>query len=251
EGQAENQTDPVSDRVVAAQPDAGPGGGEVVPVRAELGEQATDAAGLPQRDDDQGNQAGADDEELHDLVVDGARQPAQQDVGEHEQRRHHDGDGERDPEQGLQDGGQRVQVHARDEYRGQDEDDGVDQVRLLVVAPQEVLGNAPDPRAVVERHHHDAEEHHRRHGADPVVMHDADAVLGTARGHAENLDGPEIRRDESNAGNPGWQRAPRKEEVGRGLYQPAQRDANADHEGKVDDQQRDIQAAERQRQPAR
>jgi hypothetical protein len=54
--------------------------GERGSLRGQLGEQAVDPAGLLQRHDDQRDQGEQDDEELHHLVVDGAGQPAEQDV---------------------------------------------------------------------------------------------------------------------------------------------------------------------------
>src|SRR6266511_46488 len=81
----------------------------------------------------------------------------------------------------------------------------IDQVGLAIVAAQQVLGDAPDPGTVVERHHDHTEEYHGGYRADPVVVHDAYAVLGAACRHPENLDRAEIGGDEGNAGNPGGQ----------------------------------------------
>ena len=204
----------------------------------------------PQCDDDHRDQAEQDHEELHHLVVDGARQAAEQDVGQHEQRRDDDRHGQRDPEQRIQHRGERVQVHAGDQDRGQDEDDRVHQVRLAVVPAPQILGDAADPGAVVERHHHDAEEDHGRHRADPVVVHDADAVLGSAGRHAEDLDRAQIGRDERNPGDPGRERPAGQEEVRRGLDQTAEREPDPDDEDEVDDQQHEVQRCQRQAQRA-
>ena len=130
-----------------------------------------------------------------------------------------------------------------------DEDEGGHQVRLAVEPAQQVFGDAADPGAVVERHHHHAEEHHGRHRADPVVVHGADAVLGSVRRHGEDLDRAQVGRDERDPGDPGRQRAAGQEEVRRGLDQAAQREPDPDDEDEVDDHQRVVQRRQRQAQP--
>ena len=50
------------------------------------------SADVAQTDPDQGKQAGDDEEELEYFVINRARQPAEEDVSEHDQRRENDGD---------------------------------------------------------------------------------------------------------------------------------------------------------------
>jgi hypothetical protein len=61
------------------------------------------AADRLEPDDGQRHQAGQDDEELEDLVVDGRGEAAQGDVDEHERRRQHDRDRDRPAEQQADD----------------------------------------------------------------------------------------------------------------------------------------------------
>jgi hypothetical protein len=161
------------------------------------------AAGLLDGDDRQGDHADQDDEELHDLVVDRAGQAAEQDVGQHEQRRQHDRDDQRDAQQRLEHDGQRVQVDAGDEHAAQDERDRVDQVGLRVEPQPQVLRDAAHLGAVVEGHHHDAEEHHGRDRADPEIVHHCGPVLRAARRLPQQLDGADVRGYEADPGDPG------------------------------------------------
>ena len=96
------------------------------------------------------------------------------------------------------------------------------------------LRDAAGLAAVVERHHHDAEEHHRRDGADPVVVHRRDAVLGAVGRHPDQLDRAEVRRDERQARHPRGQRAPRQQEVQAGRHRSSCRHPDAEHQHEVE-----------------
>jgi hypothetical protein len=179
----------------------------------DLGFQAAIAADAFQPDDYQRDQPCDDHEELQDLVVNRAGQTAECDVGQHEQRRDGDRQPDRPADQRVDDQRQGVQVHPGSQHRGRSERHGVEQVGGRVEAPEQELRHAAHPGPVVERHHDDAEEHHRRDRADPVEMHCRQAVLSAVRGHAQDLDGPEVGGDEGQAGNPGGQRPAGQQEV--------------------------------------
>ena len=87
---------------------------------ARSGRRRPSASGRSSRrcleaDDRQRQQAGDDDEELQDLVVDRRGQPAERDVGEHDDRGDDDRTPSRPAEQRLDDQRQRVEVDAGDE----------------------------------------------------------------------------------------------------------------------------------------
>ena len=180
-------------------------------------------------------QRGDDHEELEHLVVDRRRQPAEGDVGEHDRG----GDDERDPqrpaEQRLDDRAEQEQVDARDEQLRDGERDRVHEVRGRAEPAEHELRHRAHLRAVVERHHHDAEEEHRRDGADPEVVHGGQPELGAVRRHAHDLDRAEVGRDEGQSGHPRRERAPGEEEVHRVRHLASGQDADAEHEGEVDD----------------
>ncbi len=249
EGQAERQSeddpDPVTHRVGPSEAGARPRVDEGGPVLGlERAEEAAQASALLERDDRQRHHPDHDHEELHDLVVDGAGQATEQDVGQHEGRRQHDRQQQRDPEQRLEDDGECVEVHAGDEDAAEHEGDRVDQVRLRVEPQPEVLGDAAHLGPVVERHHHDAEEHHRGDRADPEVVHHRGAVLGPAGGLAEQLDGTDVGRDEADPGDPGGQGPTGQEEVQRGLHATFQGETDAEDEAEVDHDQHDVDRAQ-------
>ncbi len=207
----------------------------------DLGLQAAPAADAVQPDDDQRDQPGDDHEELQHLVVDRAGQPAERDVGQHEQRRDGDRQPDRPADQRVDDQRQRVQVHAGDQHRGQRERQGVEQVGGRVEPPEQELRHAAHPRPVVERHHHDAEEHHGRDRADPVEMHGRQAVLGAVRGHAQDLDRAEVGGDEGEPGDPGRQRPAGQQEVLAGGDGPAGDHPDGDDQGEVNPQDRVVE----------
>jgi hypothetical protein len=204
EAQPERDADPVGAQRVAGASGVGPG---VQPGLAELaaahrvGEPA-ESAHLHQSQDGDGHQAGKDHEELEYLVVDGRRQAADDDVGEHDERTNHNGRPQWPAEQRLRHERQRVQVDARDQHLRHGEAEGVQQVRRPVEAQPQVLRHAAHLRAVVERHHDDAEEHHRRHRADPVIVDGHRAVLRAVGRHADDLQGAQVGRYERQAGHP-------------------------------------------------
>ena len=117
----------------------------------------------------------------------------------------------------------------------------VDQVGGRPEPPVHELGDRTHLRAVVERHHHDAEEQHRGHGADPEVVHGRDAVVRAVRGHADDLDGAQVRGDEGETRDPCGQRAAGQEEVDAARHRPLGQDADAEHEDEV---QRDQQVVD-------
>ena len=197
--------------------------------------QAAPASDPVQTDQGQGEQRGDDDEELQNLVVDRRGQAAEGDVGEDDDG----GDDERHPQgpaqQALHDRAQQVEVDAGDEQLRQGEGQGVDQMGRGPVAAEHELRNRADLGAVVEGHHDQAEEDHRRDRADPEVVEGRQAVLGPVGGHAHDLHGAQVGRDEGDAGDPGGQRAPGGEElVGGGRLAPGH-ESHADDEGEVDD----------------
>jgi len=164
-----------------------------------------------QPDDHQRDQPGQDDEELQHLVVDRARQAAQRDVHQHEQRRGDHRNPDRPTDQSIDHQAEGKQIDARVEHRRQRESSRVEQVGWLVEPPQQVLRHSSHPGAVVERHHHQTQEHHRRNGADPIEMHRRQSVLRAIGRHAQDLQRTQIRGDESQPGDPGRQRAPRQQ----------------------------------------
>jgi hypothetical protein len=95
-----------------------------------------------QPDDHQRDQPGDDHEELQNLVVDRAGQPAESDVGQHEERRDGDRQPDRPADQRVDDQRQSVQVHAGDQHGGQRERQGVEQVGGRVEPPQQELRHA-------------------------------------------------------------------------------------------------------------
>ena len=127
----------------------------------------------------------------------------------------------------------------------------VDQVTGLVEPAPHELRHAVDPRRVVEGHHEDAEEHHRGNRADPVEVHRREAVLGSVRGHAQDLDGAQVGRDEREPRHPGRQGAPGEEEVLAGGDRSSCQDADADDEDEVDGEDDEVEGTEVQAQVVR
>ena len=88
---------------------------------------------------------------------------------------------------------------------------------------------------VVEGHHHQREEEHRGDGADPVPVRGEDSVLvGIAR-PAHQFERPEVGRQKREARDPGGHLAPGHEEVFTGVGLLLQVEANAQHQGEVED----------------
>ena len=81
-------------------------------------------------------------------------------------------------------------------------------------------------------------------GADPVVVHHRHAVLGAARGEAEDLDRAQIGGDEGQARDPGRQRASGQEEVERRGDHPLQGEADAYDPDEEDQQEGDVDGCE-------
>lgn len=204
--------------------------------------QAVPPADLDQADHRDRNEAGEDDEELEHLVVDRPGQAADGDVRQHDRRADHDRRPERPAEQRLHDEGQRVEVHAGDQHLGDGEAERVEQVGGAVESQPQVLRHAADLGAVVEGHHHDAQEDHRRDRADPVVVDRHHAVLGPVRGHSDDLQRAQVRRDEGETGHPGRQGAAGEEEVDAGPDRPAGGEADPEDGDEVQRQNQVVQA---------
>ncbi len=208
--------------------------------------QAGPAADVVQRDDRQRHERGEDHEELQHLVVDRRGEAAERDVAEHDRGGDDDAEEDRPAEQDVQHERQRVEVHAGDQHGGEGEDERVEDVRRLVEAQPQVLGDRPDLRPVVEGHHHDPEEDHRRDGADPVVVDRVDAELRAVGRHAQDLQGAEVGRDEGEAGDPGRERASREEVVEARLDVAAGGEADPEDHHEVDDQDQVVDPVRRQ-----
>jgi hypothetical protein len=202
--------------------------------------QAAPAADGVQPDDHQRDQAGDDHEELQDLVVDGAGQAAEGDVGQHEGRRDHDRQPDRPADQRVDDQGQRVEVDPGGQHGGERERQSVEQVGRRVEPPAQELRDAAHPRAVVERHHHDAEEDHGRHRADPVKVHGGQAVLRAVGRHAQDLDRAQVGGDERETGHPRGQRPARQQEVLTGGNRPAGQYPDRHDQREVDPKDRPV-----------
>ena len=164
--------------------------------------EAAPAADPVEAEPDEREERGDDDEELQHLVVDRRREPTEGDVGQDDDRGDDEGQPQRPAEQRVDDRPEQVEVDAGDEQLRHRERDRVDEVRLLAEPPEHELRHRAHLRAVVEGHHHDAEEEHRGDGADPEVVDGRDADLGAVGAHAHDLDGPEVGRDEGQAGHP-------------------------------------------------
>ena len=174
----------------------------------ELGDLTSEpapTAGTVQADQGQRQQRRHDHEELQHLVVDGCRQTANRDVGEHDDGRDDQRDDQWPPQQPVDDLAQQEQVDTGDQQLRQREAQRVDQVSRGAVTLEHELGHRADLRAVVERHHHDAQEEHRRDGADPEVVEGRHPVLGAVGRHAHDLDSTQVGRDERDTGDPSGQ----------------------------------------------
>ncbi len=203
---------------------------------------ALPAADVAQADPDQRSEAGDDQEELQDLVVDGAGEAAEEDVAEHDDGGEDDGDVEdvlvgddavEEPE-GLDQQRHRVHGDAGGEDGHDGEGEGVEGAGLLVEAHAQVFRHGAGLGAVVERHHEDADEDHGRDGADPVEVAGDDAVLGAGGAHADDFLRAEVGGDEGQAADPGGDRAAGEEEVVAGAHVALEREADAEHEDEVD-----------------
>jgi len=208
--------------------------------------QAVPAADLDQADHGHGDQAGQDHEELQHLVVDGSAESADRDVDEHKPCCHADREEERPAEQVLEDQGESVEVDPRNQHRGQREGQCVEDVGRRIEPQPEILRDAADLGAVVERHHHQAQEHHGWYGADPVEVCCRDPVLRAVGRHAQDLDRAEVCRDEGQTRDPRRQRPAGQEEVHAGLDRGTGGDADGQDDRKVDEQQGVVQAVEMQ-----
>ena len=234
---------PITDRIGESKPESDCPGQELscsfaavwLPAaRGDLVLQAAVPADPVQAQQRERQQRGDDHEELEDLVVDRGRQPAEGDVGQHDEGGEDQGHPERPAEQRDHDAAEQVEVDPGDEQLRHRERDRVDQVRAGAEAAPHELGDRAHLGAVVERHHDDAEEEHRRDRADPEVVHGRQADLGAGGGHAHDLDGPEVGRHEGQPGDPGRQRATREEEVDRVRDPPTGHQPDREDESEVD-----------------
>ena len=200
------------------------------------------AADVAQAEPDQRGEAGDDEEELQDLVVDGAGEAAEEDVAEDDERGEDDGDVEDvgvgddavEQAEGLDEQRHRVHGDAGGEDGHDGEGEGVEGAGLLVEAHAQVLGHGAGLGAVVERHHEDADEDHGGDGADPVEVAGDDAVLGAGGAHADHFLGAEVGGDEGQAADPGGDRAAGQEEVVAGPHVALEGEADAQNEDEVD-----------------
>jgi hypothetical protein len=195
------------------------------------------AADLLETEQHQRQEAEHDQEELQHLVVDGRPQSAHEDVDEDDDARGGDAEVEVPAQDRAQQRRQRVHRDPRRHHRHAGEGDGVEPARLLVEAQLQVLGHRARLRAVIERHHEDRHEHHRRDRAHPVEVAGHDPVLGARGRHPHDFLRAQVGADETQRADPGWQRAPRLEEILRSADALAQHDADAQHEGEVDREQ--------------
>ncbi len=240
EAEAHGQADPLDAEGV------GGGVGHAAPgVRHVGGKRLLDslpAAYVAQADPDERGEAGDDEEELEDFVVDGAGEAAEEDVSEDDDRREEDGDVEDvgvgddavEEAEGLDEERHRVHGDAGGEHGHDGEGEGVDGAGLLVEAHAEVLGDAAGLGAVVEGHHEDADEDHGGDGAYPVEMAGDDAVLGARGAHADDFLRAEVGGDEGEAADPGGNGASGEEEVVAGAHVALEGEADAQNEDEID-----------------
>ena len=228
--------------------------------RRQVALKPAPAAHVSQPQIHQRQKAGDDQKKLQHLVVDGAREPAEQDVREHDERRHRDARVEdvagiqaerlkravKDVKE-LQQLRHRVHRNAGREHGHQRERHRVERARLLVEPQPQVLRHRPRARAVVERHHENPEEHHRGNRADPVEVARRDPVLRARRRHPDNLLRAEVRREERQPADPRGQGAAGLKKVGARLRGAPEREADAEHEREVDEKQRPVERGERHR----
>jgi hypothetical protein len=230
-------------------------------MRERGGQRAPDpgpAAGVTQPEIHERQESGDDEEELQHFVVDGARQPADEHVDEHDEGGRDNADmedvlrseaerGERRVEdvQDLQQLRHRVHRNAGREHRHQRERDRIEAARLLVESKPQVLRYRPRARPVIERHHEDAKEDHRRDRADPVEMAGRDAVLRTGRCHADDFLRAQVGRNERQAAHPRGDRASRLKEVHAGRRRALQCEADTQHEPEVDEHQHPVEPGKR------
>ena len=200
------------------------------------------AAYVAEADPDERSEAGDDEEELQDFVVDGAGEAAEEDVAENDDGGDEDGDVEDvgvgddavEEAEGLDEQGHRVHGDAGGEHGHDGEGESVDGAGLLVEAEAQVFGHGAGLGAVVEGHHEDADKDHGGDGADPVEVAGDDAVLGTGGAHADDFLGAEIRGDEGETADPGGDGTSGEEEVVAGAHVALEGEADAQNEDEVD-----------------
>ncbi len=257
EAEAHGETDPLDAEGV------GVGVGHAAPgVRHGGGEGLLDSlpsAYVAQADPDERGEAGDDEEELQDLVIDGAGEAAEEDVAEDDDRREEDrdvedvgvGDDAVEEAERLDEQRHRVHRDAGGEHGHEGEGEGVDGAGLLVEAHAEVLGHGARLRAVVERHHEDADEDHGGDGADPVEVAGDDAVLGARGAHADDLLRSEVGGDKGEAADPGGDGASGEEEVVGGAHVALEGEADAQNEDEIDQHDQPVDDGQTHRHPWR
>ena len=214
--------------------------------RRERRLQAVPAPNILEANPDQRQKPGHDQEELQNLVVDGAGESAKKDVAQDDQRGEDDGEVEdpleRQPKwmeqpvenmQRLDQPRHGVHRDARREDGHHRKGAGIPGPRLLVEAQAQKLRHRARLGAVIERHHEDADENHRGDGADPVKVAGHDAVLGARGAHADHFLGAEVGRDESQTADPGRQRPAGLEVIFAGFHEPLECEADAQHKSEV------------------
>ncbi len=240
EAEAHGETDPFDAEGVGggeghAAPGVGHGGGESLL-------DSLPSAYVAETDPNERCEAGDDEEELEDFVVDGAGEAAKEDVPEDDERGEDDGDVE-DPtlgheaveeSEGLDEERHGVHGDAGREHGHDGEGESVDRAGLLVEAETEELRDGTRFGAVVEGHHKDADEDHSRDGTDPVELAGDDAVLCSGGSHADDFLGSEVGRDKGETADPGRNGASGEEEVVAGAHIPLKGEAYAQNKDEVD-----------------
>ena len=137
---------------------------------------------------------------MQHLVVDGAGEAAEKDVGEYDDGGEDDGEGKdafgRPAEhveeavedmQRLDEAGHGVHGDAGAEDGHHGEGAGIERAGLLVEPHAQELGHAAGLGAVVEGHHEDADEDHRGDGADAVEVGGLETIFRAGCAHADNF----------------------------------------------------------------
>ena len=215
-------------------------------LRRHRGLQAAPAADIPKSQQHQRQESGDDEEELQDLVVDGAGQSAEEDIRQHDDGRKHDGERENSflrPAQRVKESIKNMQrldqprhrVHrdAGTENRHHRKGAGIQRAGLLVEPHAQELRHRAGLGAVIKRHHEDAHKDHSRNRADAIEVRGLQAVFGAGSAHADDFLRAQVGADKGQAADPRGQGAAGLEEILAGLHIAFQGKANAQHEDEV------------------
>ena len=179
-----------------------------------------------------------DHKELEHLGVDRGGESSLEDIKKNDQGTDPETDVVFPAKELIKELGQGIQGDAGGEDRHHREGDRIEGTGAFVKTEFQVLGNGSGLRAVVEGHHEDREEDHRGNRPHPVEVAGRDAVLGTRGRHAHEFQRPEVGGEEGEPRHPGRDVPTGEEEVGRGLHLALQREADADNEDHVKDEDR-------------